>query len=88
LRLTPEEERITERQREILQLTAEGNSMKEIAYLLGLQPGTIGFHKYRMMNALGIHTNAGLIQYAVDQHMISKDVPLFWRKTDGANLAT
>src|SRR5580765_5576024 len=43
------EKRITRRQREVLQLLAEGMSMKEIANVLNLQPGTVAFHKYRIM---------------------------------------
>jgi DNA-binding NarL/FixJ family response regulator len=66
-----DKKKISRRQKEILQLQAEGKSIKEIACILGLQPGTIAFHKYRMMNALEIKTNAGLIEYAVNHHMIS-----------------
>src|ERR1700739_2085932 len=57
------ERKITRRQAEILQLLAEGKSMKEIASILSLKPGTVAFHKYTMMHALGIKTNAELIQY-------------------------
>jgi DNA-binding NarL/FixJ family response regulator len=57
----PKKKTITPRQREILQLHAEGKAMKEMAHILGLQPGTIAFHKYRIMKALGINTNAGLV---------------------------
>jgi DNA-binding NarL/FixJ family response regulator len=49
---SPDKKTITPRQREILQLHAEGKAMKEIAQILGLQPGTIAFHKYRIMKAL------------------------------------
>jgi DNA-binding NarL/FixJ family response regulator len=45
--------------------------MKEIANVLNLKPGTIAFHKYRIMEALGTKTNAELIQYAIKRHMIS-----------------
>jgi DNA-binding NarL/FixJ family response regulator len=63
---------ITPRQREILQLHAEGKAMKEMAQILGLQPGTIAFHKYRTMKALGINTNAGLVAYALKHCMVAK----------------
>jgi DNA-binding NarL/FixJ family response regulator len=66
-----EEKHITARQKEVLQLLAEGLSMKEIANVLNLKPGTIAFHKYRIMEALGTKTNAELIQYAIKRHMIS-----------------
>jgi DNA-binding NarL/FixJ family response regulator len=62
---------ITMRQAEILQLLAEGRSMKEIADVLEITPGTVAFHKYSMMERLGITTNAGLLQYALQHHMIS-----------------
>jgi DNA-binding NarL/FixJ family response regulator len=66
-----EEKHITVRQKEVLQLLAEGLSMKEIANVLHLKPGTVAFHKYRIMEALGTKTNAELIQYAIKHHMIS-----------------
>ena len=57
--------RITRRQSEILQLLAEGKSMKMVANILDISPGTVAFHKYDMMERLGIETNAGLLQYAM-----------------------
>jgi DNA-binding NarL/FixJ family response regulator len=66
-----EEKRISARQSEVLQLLAEGNSMKEIAFTLKLKPGTVAFHKYRIMEVLGIKTSAGLIEYAIKHHMVS-----------------
>ena len=65
-----EEKRITKRQSEILQLLAEGMSMKEVASVLELKPGTVAFHKYRIMAILGIKTNADLLKYAIREHMI------------------
>lgn len=61
--------RITPRQTEILQLLIEGRSMKEVAGILDLSPGTIAFHKYTMMEKLGIATNAELLQYGMRNHM-------------------
>jgi len=66
-----EEKHITTRQSEVLQLLAEGKSMKEVAYILQLKPGTVAFHKYRIMDTLGIKTSAALIEYAIRHHMIS-----------------
>ncbi len=56
---------LTARQREILQLVAEGHSAKEIAGILNISPRTVEFHKYRLMELLGVHTTAELTQYAV-----------------------
>ena len=65
-----EEKRITRRQSEVLQLLAEGMSMKEIANLLNLRPGTVAFHKYRIMETLGLKTNAELLKYAIKHHLV------------------
>jgi DNA-binding NarL/FixJ family response regulator len=61
---------LTPRQREVLQLLAEGKSMKEVASILNLTPRTVAFHKYRMMDQLRIKTNAELIQYALRNHVV------------------
>lgn len=66
-----EEKRITARQSEVLQLLAEGKSMKEIAGILNLKPGTVAFHKYKMMESLGLKSNAELLQYAIKHHLVS-----------------
>jgi len=65
-----EEGGITARQSEVLQLLAEGKSMKEIASALNVKPGTVAFHKYKMMESLGLKTNAELLQYAIRHHII------------------
>ena len=56
---------ITPRQREILQLLAEGRSAKEVAVMLSLSPRTVEDHKYRLMEQLGIETSAELIRFAL-----------------------
>ena len=61
---------LTPRQREVLQLLAEGRSMKEVASLLKLTPRTVAFHKYRMMEQLRLKSTAELIQYAVRHHIV------------------
>jgi DNA-binding NarL/FixJ family response regulator len=61
---------LTSRQREVLQLLAEGHSMKEIAGVLNLTPRTVAFHKYRMMEQLNVKSTAELIQYAVKHHIV------------------
>lgn len=57
--------KLTVRQREILQLLAEGNTMKEVADILCITPRTVAFHKYRIMDSLDIHNNAELVKYAI-----------------------
>jgi len=61
---------LTARQREVLQLLAEGHSMKEVGTLLNLTPRTVAFHKYRMMEQLNLKSTAELIQYAVKHHIV------------------
>ena len=58
-------EHLTDRQREVLQLLAEGRTMKEIARILKITPRTVAFHKYSMMGGLGIKSSAGLLQFAM-----------------------
>ena len=64
-----EEKRITHRQSEILQLLGEGMSMKEVANTIDIKPGTVAFHKYKMMETLNVKTNAELLEYAIKRHM-------------------
>jgi len=61
---------LTSRQREVLQLLAEGRSMKEVASVLNLTPRTVAFHKYRMMEQLKLRSTAELVQYAVRNHIV------------------
>ena len=63
--------KISPRQREILQLLAEGKSGKEIASILNISARTVEFHKYRMMEQLNINTSAELVQYAVKHGIVS-----------------
>ena len=62
---------LTARQREVLQLLAEGRLMKEVADILGLSARTVAFHKYAMMQELGLKTSAELVQYAVKKGLVS-----------------
>ncbi len=57
---------LTPRQREILQLLAAGKAAKEIAALLGVSTRTVEFHKYKMMEALGLRTGAELVRFAFE----------------------
>lgn len=61
---------LTPRQREVLQLLAEGKSMKEVAGVLNLTTRTVAFHKYRMMEQLNVKSTAELIRYAVKHHIV------------------
>jgi DNA-binding NarL/FixJ family response regulator len=61
---------LTSRQREILQLLAEGRSMKEMAVILNITPRTVAFHKQRLMEQINAKTSAELIQYAIRSHVI------------------
>jgi DNA-binding NarL/FixJ family response regulator len=62
---------VTPRQREVLQLLAEGKSMKQAADILNISARTIAFHKYQMMEELGVKSTAGLIQYAIKSHVVA-----------------
>lgn len=62
---------LTNRQREVLQLLAEGRSMKEVGSILNLAPATVAFHKYRMMEQLRLKTSAELVQFAVKEGVVS-----------------
>jgi DNA-binding NarL/FixJ family response regulator len=59
--------KLSSRQREVLQLLAEGHSVKEIASILNISAKTVEYHKYRMMEDLGAKTTADLIRFAVKQ---------------------
>jgi len=64
-------ELLTPRQREILQLLAEGRSAKEIAATLSISPRTVEFHKYQMMEAHSLHSNAELVHFAIKHGIVS-----------------
>jgi DNA-binding NarL/FixJ family response regulator len=61
---------LTARQREIVQLVAEGRSMREVASILSIAPRTVAFHKYRIMEQLHLETTAELIQFAIRNHLV------------------
>ena len=65
------EPKLTRRQREVLQLVAEGKTMKEAASLLNLSTRTVESYKYEIMNTLAVHTNAELVQYAIRMGVIT-----------------
>jgi DNA-binding NarL/FixJ family response regulator len=63
-------DRLTPRERQILQLIAEGNSNKEIAALLGLSVNTVAVHRANLMDALGVHRTAELVVYAIRKGLV------------------
>jgi DNA-binding NarL/FixJ family response regulator len=68
----PGVEKLTARQREVLQLLAEGRAMKEIADLLHVTTRTVAFHKYSIMEHLDLKTSAELVQYALEHGLLNK----------------
>ena len=69
-----EERRATPRETEVVQLLAEGQTMKQIANVLGITLGTVAFHKYQVMRKLGITTNAGLYAYAIKHRLVPESI--------------
>jgi DNA-binding NarL/FixJ family response regulator len=70
-KMVHEEERLTPRQREVLQLLAEGKVMKEVGDILNMSTRTVAYHKYRMMEVLGAKSGAELVKYAVRNHVVA-----------------
>ncbi len=63
--------KLTPRQREVLQLVAEGRSAREIGTLLKISPRTVEYHKYRLMEDLKLRSSAELIRYAIKHGLVS-----------------
>jgi DNA-binding NarL/FixJ family response regulator len=63
--------KLTTRQREVLQLLAEGRPMKEVANILDVTPRTVAFHKYRIMEELSLKTSADLVRFAIKHSFVS-----------------
>jgi len=61
----------TGRQREVIQLLAEGRSMKQVAAVLNITARTVALHKYKVMDLLQIKSSAELVQYAIKHNMVS-----------------
>ena len=62
--------RLSPREREILQLVAEGKSAKEVAHLLSISSKTVAYHKDNLKSKLGLRTTAELTKYALDEGLI------------------
>lgn len=69
--VTGTEDRLTSRQREVLQMVAEGHTNKSIAQHLDISHKTVEFHKEALMRSLGLHTTAELTRYAVSQGIVN-----------------
>ena len=69
--LVDENHRLTDRQREVLQLLAEGKVMKEVGGILNMTTRTVAYHKYRIMEVIGAKSNAELVKYAVRSHIVA-----------------
>ena len=69
--LLSRENRLTLREREVLKLLAQGKVAREVAQILNITRGTVHFHKYRMMKALGVANSAELFKYAVRLKMVA-----------------
>jgi DNA-binding NarL/FixJ family response regulator len=66
-------EQLTERQREILQLIAEGQTTKAIALILKVSPKTVEYHRAKLMERLNIHDIPGLVRFALRQKLITEE---------------
>jgi DNA-binding NarL/FixJ family response regulator len=64
---------LTPRQRDILQMYAEGRPMKEMAFHLNLSEKTVEFHKHHIMELFGLKSNAELVLFAVKKGLVSLD---------------
>ena len=62
---------LTPRQREVLQLLAEGHTMKEAAAILNVATRTVAFHKYRIMHEFGLENNSDLLRLAIKQRLVN-----------------
>src|SRR5215467_10815343 len=69
--LTDSYDLLTEREKEILQLLAEGKTNKDVAVLLNLSPNTVETHRTHLMQKLGLHSTAEIVLYAVRKQIIS-----------------
>jgi DNA-binding NarL/FixJ family response regulator len=70
---TPRQKDLTRRQREVLQLLAEGRTMKDIADILRLSTSTVAFHKYKIKHTFGLRSNVELLRLAIRENLISAE---------------
>jgi DNA-binding NarL/FixJ family response regulator len=72
--------RLTARQRQVLQLVAEGHTMKQVAAILSVSRRTAEAHKYQIMELLDVHSTAKLVQHAIRMGLVSLDLPELSRR--------
>ena len=70
--MTSKRPTLTKRQQDVLALLVQGNTMIEVAAILKITPRTVAFHKYRIMSALEISSNAELIRYAIKRRIVQR----------------
>jgi len=70
---SPRQKDLTRRQREVLQLLAEGRTMKDIADILRLSTSTVAFHKYKIKHTFGLRSNVELLRLAIRENLISAE---------------
>ena len=75
----PADVHLTPRQRQVLEMVVEGRRMKEVAVALNLSPRTVETVKYEMMQALGVHSTAELVKYAIQQRLVAIDEVTPWK---------
>lgn len=66
----PPQVELSERQRDILELVTKGRSIKQIGHDLSISPKTVEYHKYRMMDLMGVATSAELVRVAVEEGLL------------------
>jgi DNA-binding NarL/FixJ family response regulator len=69
-KFSPARDLLTDRQLDVLQLLAEGRTLKEVAGILNVSARTVAFHKYRMMESLGLQNDMEVVQRAIRDHIV------------------
>ena len=75
----PEVPRLTEREQEVLELTVEGKSIKEIAVVLTISPKTVSVHRTNIMAKFGVHSGVELVRYAIEHNLVDLGIDKFDR---------
>jgi DNA-binding NarL/FixJ family response regulator len=75
----PEVPRLTEREQEVLELTVEGKSIKEIAVILTISPKTVSVHRTNIMAKFGVHSGVELVRYAIEHNLVDLGIDKFNR---------
>ena len=75
----PEAPRLTEREKEVLALTVEGKSIKEIAVILTISPKTVSVHRTNIMAKFDVHSGVELVRYAIEHNLVDLGIDKFNR---------